>query len=156
MPEVTKRACGSCTACCKSLEVTELNKPAGKWCAHCKIGNGCNIYFARPDSCIEFRCQWLNGLGDKKDRPDRAKLILDHVDSELLGEMLQIWEVSEGALGNRSIKENTARVLGSGVWVAHIPLRGQRRLLVPKGKTVTEEILDSIREEGIKLAELEP
>jgi hypothetical protein len=56
---VPERTCGSCTLCCKVMEITELNKPVGKWCHHCKPGTGCKIYDARPRECRTFNCMWL-------------------------------------------------------------------------------------------------
>jgi uncharacterized cysteine cluster protein YcgN (CxxCxxCC family) len=57
------RECGSCSACCKLLEITaerapEIAKPAGEWCAHC-ARPGCSIYESRPNLCQDFACQWL-------------------------------------------------------------------------------------------------
>jgi len=56
------RSCGTCTLCCKVLAVDELKKPHGKWCAHCKTGQGCGIYDTRPAECRDFRCTWLTGV----------------------------------------------------------------------------------------------
>lgn len=76
MPEV-KRECGSCTYCCKTMGVRELNKPEHKWCEHCSIGKGCNIYSTRPASCKEFECLWLSGLAPEELRPDKSHIVLD-------------------------------------------------------------------------------
>jgi hypothetical protein len=71
------KECGGCTMCCKVLTVRELAKPAGKWCAHCKPGQGCGIYAERPQECRRFLCQWTlqSDLGPEW-RPDRSKLVL--------------------------------------------------------------------------------
>jgi hypothetical protein len=75
------RACGSCTLCCKVIGIGALEKPAGAWCAHCKIGHGCTIYEARPDECRAFFCMWLadRRLGDEW-RPDLAKMVVTTAD----------------------------------------------------------------------------
>ena len=49
---VPGRACGTCSLCCKVLSVFELAKPAGKWCTHCRPGNGCDVYATRP-FCVQ-------------------------------------------------------------------------------------------------------
>lgn len=74
---VPGRACGSCSLCCKTVGVEELNKPIGVWCRHCVKGKGCGIYETRPPSCRAFICQWMlsEGLGPEW-KPDRAKLAL--------------------------------------------------------------------------------
>jgi hypothetical protein len=54
------RSCGKCSMCCKLLHVIELNKPANKWCEHCRPGyGGCSIYDTRPSICRDFGCGWL-------------------------------------------------------------------------------------------------
>jgi hypothetical protein len=51
--------CGTCTQCCKTMKVTEINKPAHAWCQHCAIGKGCKVYDTRPETCQGFECFWL-------------------------------------------------------------------------------------------------
>lgn len=53
------KTCGDCGLCCKLLGVTELEKPAGRWCVHFRRGRGCDAYEARPASCRVFNCTWL-------------------------------------------------------------------------------------------------
>jgi hypothetical protein len=71
------RTCGSCTFCCKVMEVTELAKPAGEWCRHCRPGWGCGVYANRPAECQAFVCRWLAdpNLPDNL-RPDKIKVML--------------------------------------------------------------------------------
>lgn len=74
---VPGRSCGSCTLCCKTVAVTELAKPAGSWCAHCRRSKGCAIYAERPAGCRDFHCEWMRSekLGSEW-RPDRARFAL--------------------------------------------------------------------------------
>src|SRR5436190_15012694 len=74
---VEGRACGSCTLCCKVLDIPALDKAAGKWCSHCQPGKGCGIYTARPAACRGFYCEWMisKGLGPEW-RPERARFLL--------------------------------------------------------------------------------
>lgn len=60
----TVRQCGSCTLCCKVLEVTDLNKPVNTVCKHAPGGGGCEIYEHRPRQCRSFSCGWLQGYLD--------------------------------------------------------------------------------------------
>ena len=53
------RTCGSCTLCCKVMEIKELEKPMNKWCDFCDRGVGCKIYPTRPSECRTFDCLWL-------------------------------------------------------------------------------------------------
>ena len=80
----TQRACGPCTACCETLHVEELNKPACTPCRHqiqsdsAEAAGGCGIYTTRPAACRDFQCLWLRGLRFTGDghRPDRSGLML--------------------------------------------------------------------------------
>lgn len=76
-------ACGSCSLCCKMLDIAALEKPAQQWCPQCIPGVSCKIYDARPDACRSFDCLWLasrrgapqNFMPDEL-RPDRCKGLL--------------------------------------------------------------------------------
>jgi hypothetical protein len=65
--------------CCKVMPVPEVEKPVGKWCRHCKIGEGCTIYETRPQPCKDFECYWLQSppdvMGDSL-RPDRCGVVI--------------------------------------------------------------------------------
>ncbi|HEX8224106.1 MAG TPA: hypothetical protein VF605_09845 [Allosphingosinicella sp.] len=76
-PTLPGRTCGSCTLCCKTVAVTELAKPAGAWCTHCRRSKGCTIYDSRPAGCRDFHCEWMRSekLG-REWKPDRAKFAL--------------------------------------------------------------------------------
>ena len=76
-PDASSKVCGSCTFCCKVLEIVELAKPAGKWCDHCLPGKGCGIHGDHPPSCQAFKCQWLLDPGlPHRFRPDQTKVVL--------------------------------------------------------------------------------
>ena len=82
--------CGSCTACCRVLSIKQLNKPAGKWCEHCAVGQGCTVYERRPEQCSDYECLWLHsrlsGFGDPMpdgERPDRCKVVFQPIDEGL-------------------------------------------------------------------------
>ena len=76
---VKARECGTCTLCCKLIEVTELEKPQNTWCKSCKPGKGCGSYDTRPSDCRTFYCGWMaDGSFDDNWRPDRAKFIMSY------------------------------------------------------------------------------
>jgi hypothetical protein len=71
------RRCSTCTLCCKVMGIQELDKPAGRWCAHCQPGQGCDIYGRHPPSCSVFMCLWLSAPGvPERLRPDRCNVVL--------------------------------------------------------------------------------
>ena len=78
---VPGRACGTCTLCCKVLDIAALEKPTGKWCSHCTQGNGCGIHAMRPVVCRGFYCEWMiaKGLGPEW-KPERSKFLLSKAD----------------------------------------------------------------------------
>lgn len=80
----TARDCGSCTACCHSLVIEELAKPAFSKCAH-DCGGGCGVYESRPQSCRDFRCLWLDGHLEENDRPDKLGVIFTTTHDEQVG-----------------------------------------------------------------------
>ena len=72
-----KRACGTCTLCCKVFSIPEFNKPQGVWCPQCRQGVGCRIYETRPDRCRDYVCGWLadNSIPEEW-KPERSKIVL--------------------------------------------------------------------------------
>ncbi len=77
--------CDGCTACCKIMKVAELDKPANRWCEHCRISQGCGIYEARPDSCRRYECVWLQTQSlaapmAPELRPDRSHVVIGTLD----------------------------------------------------------------------------
>jgi hypothetical protein len=74
--------CDGCTACCKIMQVRELDKPDNTWCPHCTIGAGCRIYETRPQSCRTFSCVWLQTQEGPNPlpvelRPDASRVVID-------------------------------------------------------------------------------
>ena len=74
---VPGRECGTCSMCCKVYNIAEINKPAGKWCSHCKPGKGCVIHDARPRQCADFNCLWRTEEQLPPHwKPDQAKMVV--------------------------------------------------------------------------------
>lgn len=76
--------------CCKTLGVTELNKPGNTWCQHCTPGVGCGIYDTRPKSCRDFSCAWLQSQVRSNPlplelRPDHSRVLMTVTDDGTRG-----------------------------------------------------------------------
>lgn len=50
--------CGTCTLCCKLLNIEETLSKPGYYCKYCKENIGCDIYDDRPEACKIFECAW--------------------------------------------------------------------------------------------------
>jgi hypothetical protein len=71
------RSCGSCSMCCRLLDVPEV-KQRDKWCPHCRPGRGgCSIYETRPQTCRAYTCMWLLGLFGDEWFPAKSKIVVD-------------------------------------------------------------------------------
>lgn len=71
------RDCGDCTLCCKVFDVPVLDKPSGRWCGHCKPGQGCAIHATRPQYCRDFFCLWTTqGWLGPEWKPSLSKIVL--------------------------------------------------------------------------------
>lgn len=65
------------------MAISEIKKPVGEWCPHCKPGaGGCQIYEKRPTSCHDFACFWLAGVMPEDARPDKIRAMLTMADPE--------------------------------------------------------------------------
>ncbi len=72
--------CGSCSLCCRLVEIAELQKPPDRWCDHASRptpdSGGCQIYANRPEACRSFKCLWLNDENRRPElRPDRVHIV---------------------------------------------------------------------------------
>jgi hypothetical protein len=88
---VPGRSCGqSCNLCCKVYPLPWVDsRPAGKWCKHCKPGQGCAIWQARPDECVKFHCQWMYdaSLGPEW-KPEVARFVMNFSGGKTLAVMV--------------------------------------------------------------------
>lgn len=139
------RICGTCTACCKTLGVEELNKLPGKPCKHQRGGKGCNTYNDRPKSCREFSCEWLKGFGEENHRPNITKIVLDcrSLEDTDDGVILQMWEVENGALNSEYSTQILRFCMENKFWVSHMLRRGKKKVFLPPG--VSPKIIEQVR-----------
>lgn len=113
------RSCGSCTACCEALAIQLPwgDKPQYKPCEKLKQGSNkaCGVYDERPEVCVRFRCLWLEGLGDNKDRPDKSGLVLN-IQQTGLPVPLDVAAKVPGALGKALREAPGLAVQAIEVW----------------------------------------
>lgn len=92
------RECKNCSACCDALAVSELQKDVFTPCVHqCKSG-GCSIYPTRPATCKAWTCGYLQGIGSDDERPDQTGVVLDPHPGSGFTRIMQMSEVTDGAL----------------------------------------------------------
>lgn len=102
-----RRKCGSCTACCHVIEIKELgHKPAYSPCPQ-QVGKGCLIHGDHPKTCRQFKCGWLEGLGQNRHRPDRIGAFMT-ADQTSFGKIARLHEVVPGALESRAVVDFVA------------------------------------------------
>jgi hypothetical protein len=115
--------CGTCTMCCRSLGVEELNKPAWTRCTHSRPGtaHGCAIYADRPPSCQSYECAWhqtqqVTHPWPPELRPDRCGVIFDGGARD--GQL-----VARVALGaERKLNSPEVQAIFQGAWEKNIPV----------------------------------
>ena len=129
--------CGTCTACCRVFAVPELKKPAGKWCQHCTIGVGCQIYENRPRVCHEYECLWLQS--QKRDtplppelRPDRCRVVFTPTTNDSIMGAVTLPGYPD-AWRKGVVKALIDKLLKAGMRVAVGPPASTRQTLVWKG-----------------------
>ncbi len=141
------KTCGSCTACCKTHPVREIDKPAGTWCRHRQKGRGCRIYAERPEGCRAFRCQWLLSDMEESLRPDRTDIVVDAIEHQLLGMTMLLFEVVRGALRSRFAQDVIGAYRAEGLPLAVVPVEGDVVLYVRRGRLLpgVKVSLDNLR-----------
>lgn len=111
--------CGECRACCEALGVMELGKPYWRACQY-QCETGCAIYPARPKSCWSFYCSYLMGdtPADPEYHPDNLGLLIcldtgHTVANEIVGVVLDVWEIRHGALAANQWVEQLAKSIAA-------------------------------------------
>lgn len=139
-----ERRCGTCTACCVHLWIPELDKAEGDPCPALK-NHQCSMYEARPGTCREWRCMWIDGFGKPTDRPDKTGLLVyvQRHTSKLSEETVAVWETAPGALEARAGKKVMKRLRAehSDIFIRH------------HDKTVTIEGSGEFMERARRIAE---
>lgn len=125
------RACGTCTACCKTHGIADMNSGNGEWCSKCRIGMGCSIYQERPHECRAYQCFWLTGKGAESDRPDKLKIVMDGKEFQLgkrATGIWNMWEVEHGARLQPRVLQLTNAITNQGIVVRHFEVIGVNNL----------------------------
>jgi len=132
------------------IGVNELKKLPGERCKHASPGFGCKIYGKHPQSCQSYKCLWRLGHLEEEDKPNKRRLIFDHMACPYLvgTTQLNIWETKRGhlQLNAKYVKDLTYAHLRMGVWVMHHPLKGPRLFYIPPG--ISTDIAMRVRRDG--------
>ena len=140
------RRCGPCSACCVALQVEEVPRAEFERCPHLRRGRGgCGIYADRPGPCREWRCLWLRGVGQARDRPDKLGVVLDVEWSEpLLAHVVKVFEVRPGAAKTPRV-QNLVHALGeAGPEVVVVVARPGGRRAILGGTPAALERADAV------------
>ena len=153
------RTCGTCSVCCTVLKVRldgpdgpdTVTKPAHTRCQHLRKlkpsqKGACGIHFKRPTDCAVYKCYWLEGFGEKRDRPDRLGLLMDSSEGIVRGihalggiKSVVIHEVRPGANRDPRFRAVIAGVISRNIAVLY---RGSGKDLPPV--MASEAILDKL------------
>lgn len=127
---IIHRACGSCDACCRTVQVKSLDKGDYEPCKHLRRGpiRGCSIYKARPEDCSGYACIWLaGGLENSDMRPDRCGVVLSGGTSEEIGHYIMVHELWPDA-AKAPMVDTTLKKISARMVVFVIMRDGLRRL----------------------------
>jgi hypothetical protein len=77
--KVTGRGCGSCSLCCRLMDVPSAGKQTAEWYPHCRPSRGgCSIYPERLQVCRNWACGWLTDPNlDDQWFPQRCGIVVD-------------------------------------------------------------------------------
>jgi hypothetical protein len=72
------------------------------------VDRGCAIYDNRPLPCQLYQCLWLMGKGEKSDRPDHLKIVMDGLTFQIGDRQIGVicfHELEVGAIEQPRIKQ---------------------------------------------------
>ncbi len=118
-----------------------VTKPPGVPCEFQKAKGGCGVYGSHPASCKSFRCGWLQGMGKKKDRPDKSGIVMNRSSIDLIdgNELATLIEGRPGALKSRAGKRLMRQNLADGKIVMRMHTTGARDVIVKESVHVDSQ-----------------
>jgi hypothetical protein len=150
---MTDNRCGTCTACCRVFAIPEFDKPAGKWCQHCAIGEGCKIYQERPERCVAFECLWLQSHTHGQPfapelRPDRCKVVFSPTTNERVLAAITMPGMPD-AWQSKVVQKLIGKLLSRGVSIAIGPPAARTQLVLKPDGTRRQVEMSEPDEDGM-------
>lgn len=139
---MTERQCGECTMCCTTHGVASLKKPAGVTCSHLSALHGCTVYPTRPRPCINYRCFWLEGNLQAKDKPSLTGVVIDqsHISLSTVATVTTVWHITarKSRAAQRRLKAFTAERPGDIFLIRVIAPNAGVKIMFPPHLSDTE------------------
>lgn len=133
------RSCGSCTLCCRLVEVKSLSKSRNKTCIHCVPGQGCSVYSQRPKDCQDFSCLWLRGLVPMEMQPEKIHAVLDVSKDNVI--VIHLDDHRQNVLSNELLTNYITTYYASGIPL--LILQGQQSSYLSRLQEKGENLIDS-------------
>lgn len=133
------RTCGTCTLCCRLVEVKELSKPRNKTCVHCNPGQGCTVYPHRPESCQNFACLWIRGLVPEEMQPEKIHAVLDVTADNVI--VIHLDDHRQDVLSNQLLTNYITTCYASGLPL--LIMQGQSASHISRLQTQGENLIDT-------------
>lgn len=120
-----KPECGGCRACCTSVAVSEIGKPAHSPCRW-ECPSGCEIYNHHPPSCKSYECFWRGGgLDSRLDyRPDNLGVIFQGGELPGIGDYVCAVENVPGTIDSQKVRFIIGKIVNLGLGVVSTDSRG--------------------------------
>ena len=145
----TGRQCGDCSMCCKVLPITrttELQKPAGAWCKHCRPSKGgCGIYETQS---VPLGSYWIGSQFRRQ--YDGGMAFMPQCDGDV-GNKLNLWR----GFGVKAVKGDCSKFLDFMLTIIcsgnaeHFDYLVKREAFIVQKRTRSEVALGlQTREEG--------
>lgn len=150
----TRRACGGCTSCCFTHDVStsdELFKEPNEWCTHCAVGHGCGIYEnGRLLVCKNWQCAWLEGMGTESERPDKTRVVIDWKYTRF-GKTFVMAGTTPEALFSDYARRLTVEHAKRRIPVLHAHTDGRKQLVFTEGAVLKTSTRQNAERQGIEI-----
>lgn len=101
------------------------------------------MYEKRPPGCVEFACQYLKGVGEDTERPDKVGFVLDCQEFSQIGIVTVVYEYKSGTFKDSLLVKS---------WVQSHTTHRSPILLVPlRGTPILHATRESVRDASFRL-----
>lgn len=134
--------CGGCTLCCKMINVSWMDSPAGEYCKHCFPDMGCQIFDTVDQRCKEYACAYAQQeKASIKFRPDKCHVIFERVSPDMFTGLVD----PDFPIITEDTKAQLMELQHQGFSIALFILGSGSPMIIPKtDKTYTEVLTEVV------------
>lgn len=139
--------CDGCTLCCKMINVSWMDSPAGEYCNKCEENKGCSIFENASEYCKDYQC--LYSQMDKVSinlRPDKCHVIFEKLNHHIITGLIE-----SGHTMNEDIMNQIGSFNSEGISVLMSVFGNKIPTIIPAKGMTSKEVFNEFKNKRMAL-----